>query len=174
VFGIKLKQARRYMADPDFKRNFDGALAGYRASLAPGNIAVALSIRDDESIEPKARLKACEYLDGPRPLANGVQVNVTQNNNTKTTVLPGYVIKLNDPAAEPKTIEHQAETPIVPAKSGNVGDAQRDLKAEKAEAEDLGQGSSKKLAAIENAVNAILPKGFLGSGVPAKEDGPAA
>jgi hypothetical protein len=122
--GLKLKQARRYMADPDFKRNFDGVLAGYRASLAPGNIAVARSIRDDESVEPKARLKACEYLDGPRPLATGPIVNIAQvNNSGAATVLPGYVIKLNDPA--PKTIDNKADAPATPRGQANPCEGNR-------------------------------------------------
>jgi hypothetical protein len=45
--GVRLKQARRYMAEPSFKEAFDAVLASYRASLEPGNIAMALSIRDD-------------------------------------------------------------------------------------------------------------------------------
>jgi hypothetical protein len=100
--------------------------------LEPGNIAMALSIRDDTAQPAKERIRAGEFLRGPKPLANGVQVNVTQNNSGQPQ-LAGYVIRLSDPAPEPKIIEHQAETPVVPAKSGNVGDAHRDVAREKAE-----------------------------------------
>ena len=68
-------------------------------------------------------------------MANRPVVNIQQNDN-RAVALPGYVIKLDGdgPAPEPKVVEHQTETPIVPAKSENGGDAQqRDLAKEKAE-----------------------------------------
>jgi hypothetical protein len=113
------------MADPAFKAAFDSVLAGYRASLSPGNIAVALRIRDDESVEPKARLKACEYLDGPRPLANGVQVNVTQNNSDQPR-LAGYVIRLGQ--SEQKVVEHRADdAPAAPRGQANPCEGEPEL-----------------------------------------------
>jgi hypothetical protein len=57
---------------------------------------------------------------------------MTQNNGGHVTS-PGYVIRLDGPAAEPepKTIEGQ----IIPAaRRNNLGDAARDVEAERAEA----------------------------------------
>jgi hypothetical protein len=120
-------QSRCGARTPEFQEAFQHAVEVYRKSLEPSNLEVAKTIRDDPEENAKLRLKAIESLRGPSHY-------VTQNNSGSTTVLPGYVIRLTDPAPEPKTIDHQADMPIVPPRQSTVGGQAAELKAEKAEA----------------------------------------
>lgn len=65
--GLLMKGVRRLAADADFQRAFREAVEAYRATLEPGNIAMGLQIRDDPASTAKERIRAGEFLRGPRP-----------------------------------------------------------------------------------------------------------
>jgi hypothetical protein len=129
--GMKVRRGRLLLEDPVFRAAFKTAVEAYRESLEPGNLRVGLELRDNQLQPGKVRLRAAEFLRGPRPV-QGVTVNVQQNNGGAPT-LPGYIIRLDGPAAEPepKTIEGRI---IAPSHRGNVADAARDVEQERAEA----------------------------------------
>jgi hypothetical protein len=113
--GMRLRRARALRMTPEFCEHMRMATANYRACLEPGNIAMALEIRDDRGNKAKDRIKAGEFLRGPREASAGVQVNI---NNQAT---PGYIIRLDSPEPAAKTIDHEAEVIPAPGVQGNAG-----------------------------------------------------
>lgn len=124
--GLRLKKARQLQQEPEFR----SALEACRATWELGSVAMALSIRDDPNNAPKERIRAAEFLRGPRPAA-GVQVNVNQNNQTSADPHPaGYVILFGAAAANrrrqsmrKRSMHHRAAIRVIlPAmSSANAG-----------------------------------------------------
>jgi hypothetical protein len=105
--GVGVRTVKSIARSKLFQEAFAAEVEVYRQSLEPGNLAVALSIRDahgDGSPECNSvRLKAVQVLRGaPKPSAVNIQVN--QRTNIRAAISPGYVIKL-DGTKEP-SIEH--------------------------------------------------------------------
>jgi len=75
---------------------------------------MALEIRDDRTARPKERIRAGEFLRGPKA-APGVTVNVSQVNATAPA---GYVIDLSgrprDSEPPPKTIDMSPKKAMPP------------------------------------------------------------
>ena len=113
--------------DPAFQAAFRTATESYRATLEPGNLAMALEIRDDRTARPKERIRAGEFLRGPKA-APGVTVNVSQVNATAPA---GYVIDLS---GRPRDSEPPPKTIDMSPKEGNAADLAADVVQERAEA----------------------------------------
>ncbi len=106
--GVGVRTVRNIAGSKLFQDAFAAEVESYRQSLEPGNLAVALSIRDehgDGSPErDSVRLKAVQVLRGtPKPSAVNIQIN--QRTDIHAAISPGYIIKLTDEPKRP-TIEH--------------------------------------------------------------------
>lgn len=125
---MSTKRARMLQQDAAFQSAFKTAVEAYRATLEPGNLAMALEIRDDRLAKPKERIRAGEFLRGPKA-APGVTVNVQQNNGQPQRA--GYVINLGTPLGE---IERESKIVDVTPREGNAGNIAADAAQEQASA----------------------------------------
>jgi hypothetical protein len=127
--GMRVTRARWLLTTPEFRSAFDTAIEAYRATLEPGNLAMALRIRDDATQRARDRLKAAEFLRGAKPAAAATVVSVTQNNTAPA--IAGYVLNLGVPMREhEKAIAGEIIDAPAP---GNVGEAAADVAQERRE-----------------------------------------
>ena len=103
--GYRRKAARDLQASPLFQGVYMKALAALRNGEFARSIKTISEIRDDrgdnKAADRKVRLQACQALLGE---GNG-STDFTVNVGPGQTVVPGYVIRLGEPAA--RIIENQ-------------------------------------------------------------------
>jgi hypothetical protein len=103
--GMRLRRARALQQDNTFISALKAATEAYRTSLEPGSIAMAVEIRDNRSNAPKERIKAAEFLRGPKAVP-GVVINNNLQQNNMSHSPAGYVIDLCGPT---KQLEEELE-----------------------------------------------------------------
>ncbi len=96
--GLGVRAVRDMARSAAFQDAFMAEVESYRQSLEPGNLACALSIRDDHGdASPErdsVRLKAIQVLRNT-PKVPDVNIQINNRTDIRAKICPGYVIKLN-------------------------------------------------------------------------------
>lgn len=122
VIGIRMRHARRWLADPVIKAAMAKAVADRRGAAQPMVLAQLELIAGSPIVDPKPSdiIKAGQILLGEDSKGFSVNVQVNNQTNIANPIRPGYVLDLSAMKAKPAQpiIEGEVEVDDWPNSGG--------------------------------------------------------